>query len=76
MTFIQRFFTSVLPAAWARDMEAESRSWLARCPCGATRSIWDLGGIRWKARGSPSRLMRCPHCGQLRMHRISRAAVG
>jgi hypothetical protein len=74
MTFIQRFFTSVLPAAWARDLESESRSWLARCPCGEVRSIWDLGGIRWKARGNPMRLMRCPRCGEFRTHRISRAA--
>jgi hypothetical protein len=51
-------------------MEAESRQWLAECPCGSSRSIWELGGIRWKAAGQPRKLLRCPKCGELHWHKI------
>jgi len=55
MTPIQKFLTRMLPEKWAASMEEESRSWIARCPhCGSEKSVWDLGGIRWKAAGSPS----------------------
>lgn len=72
MTTIQRLFTRLLPRTWAADMEAESRSWMIRCPCGYEQSIWDLGGIRWKATGNPKRLMRCTQCGNTTWHTIYR----
>jgi hypothetical protein len=72
MTFIQRFFTAVLPRSWAEDMRAESLSWMLRCTCGFERSIWDAGGIRWKAKGRPRRLLVCPQCGQRTWHTIDR----
>ncbi len=54
-------------------MEAESRSWVARCPhCGAEKSVWELGGIRWKAAGSPSVRLRCPSCGKTSFQKITR----
>lgn len=53
MTFLQRLLTSMFPGSWADDMEAESRRWMVRCSCGFERSLWDLGGIRWKAKGGP-----------------------
>lgn len=68
MTPIQKFFTTLLPKAWAESMEAESRQWKAHCPCGHSRAIWDLGGIRWKAYGEPRRLMTCPACQQRTWH--------
>ncbi len=68
MTFIQRFLTGILPKAWAEAMRAESLTWMMRCPCGFERSIWDSGGIRWKAKGSPRRLWRCSRCGQRTWH--------
>lgn len=46
----------MLPKAWAEVMRTESLSWMMRCPGGFERSIWDSGGVRWKARGSPQRL--------------------
>jgi predicted RNA-binding Zn-ribbon protein involved in translation (DUF1610 family) len=74
MSGIQRFLTSILPSKWAADMEAESRSWMVQCPsCGHARSVWELGGIRWKAAGSPRRYMRCPQCGEAGWHTIARA---
>ncbi len=75
MTTIQRFFTAVLPQKWADDMRAESQAWRIRCcGCGASRSIWDAGGIRWKAASVSKRtLVRCSHCGGLRAAVIERA---
>ncbi len=72
MSFSQRLFTAILPRRWAESMEAESRSWMVRCPCGCERSVWELGGIRWKASGQPRRYMRCPKCGQLAWHSVTR----
>lgn len=72
MTSIQKFFVAILPPRWAAAMEAESRSWMARCSCGFARSIWDMGGIRWGAAGQPRRYLSCPQCGQSSWHTISR----
>ena len=68
MSFIQWFFFLILPQRWAESMEAESRRWMLRCPCGFERSWWDAGGIRWKAAGDDRRMMRCPQCGRLTWH--------
>ena len=77
MTFLQRFLISIFPKSWADDMEAESRHWMVRCSCGFERSLWDLGGIRWKAKGSPPRwYMRCSHCGQRSWHTVYHSAAG
>jgi hypothetical protein len=68
MTLIQRFFLAVLPKRWADSMRAESESWQIRCcTCGASRSVWEAGGIRWKAASiGKRRLVRCPQCKALR----------
>ena len=73
MTAIQKLMMRLLPAKWAASMEEESRSWMASCPgCGSEKSVWELGGIRWKAAGSPSMLLRCPACGKTALHKITR----
>ncbi len=65
MSRTQRFITALVPRAWAESMERESREWMARCPgCGHAQSIWDLGGIRWKAAGNPRRFLTCAGCGK------------
>jgi hypothetical protein len=51
-------------------MEAESRAWKMRCTCGAQTSVWERGGIRWKAKGSPRRRARCEACGQTTWHTV------
>jgi hypothetical protein len=52
-----------LPPNWQSAIERESRDWRARCPkCLHEVSVWDLGGVRFKAAGNPSRRMTCPHC--------------
>ncbi len=74
MTWAQRFFTTIFPARWAASMEAESRSWIMRCAgCGHAESVWDRGGIRWKAAGKPRVLRRCPNCGQRGWHTLTKA---
>lgn len=72
MSLIQRFFKAIFPASWAESMEADSRRWMVRCRCGFERSIWDMGGIRWKAYGSSKSYMRCLSCGRRSWHTIYR----
>jgi phage terminase large subunit GpA-like protein len=73
MSFFQRLFTALLPREWAESMEAHSRSWMVNCPkCGYERSVWEIGGIRWKAVGNPRWFMRCPHCGNRSWHKVYR----
>jgi hypothetical protein len=55
---------NLLPAAWQSAIERESREWRSRCPkCLRETSVWDLGGVRYKAVGNPVRSQRCAHCG-------------
>jgi DNA-directed RNA polymerase subunit RPC12/RpoP len=52
-------------------MEAESRAWMVQCPhCGFERSVWDTGGIRYKAAGTSRNYMRCPSCGKRGWNKI------
>ena len=71
MSTTQRFFLSILPRSWAKSMEAESRAWLVECSCGCARSVWELGGIRWKAAGQPRRYVHCPQCGRSSWHTVT-----
>jgi predicted RNA-binding Zn-ribbon protein involved in translation (DUF1610 family) len=70
----QRFFTRFLGREAAAAAEAESRAWLMKCPnCGFQRSVWETGGVRYKASGGSSRvMMKCPSCGQTGWHRIEK----
>lgn len=72
MSSIQKFLLTILPDAWAKSMEAESREWMHICPCGHARSSWELGGVRWGAAGKPRRLLMCPSCGKWNWHVVSR----
>ncbi|HKB03050.1 MAG TPA: hypothetical protein VKD90_12570 [Gemmataceae bacterium] len=75
MSRTQRFFRAIMPRSWFESAEADSKTWMVRCPCGAERSVWDLGGIRWKAKGSPRWLMRCCTCGRRRWHKVEKATA-
>jgi predicted RNA-binding Zn-ribbon protein involved in translation (DUF1610 family) len=69
----QRFFARLLGAEAAAAMEAESRAWLIVCPhCGFARSVWDTGGVRYKASGASRVGMACPRCGRTGWHRIEK----
>jgi hypothetical protein len=70
MSFVQRLSKTLLPRRLSDSMEAESRQWLVRCSCGYAKSIWDWGGLRWKAAGQPRRYLKCPQCGQKSWHEV------
>jgi hypothetical protein len=72
VTTVQRLAKKLLPEKTAAAMEAESRQWRVVCACGHDRSIWDLGGIRYKAAGNPRKLMKCPACSKRTWHRVSK----
>jgi ribosomal protein S27E len=74
MSLLQILVETILPGQWADEIRAESRSWRIRClGCGASRSVWDAGGVRWKATSIRKRtLVHCSHCGRLRVAAIER----
>jgi hypothetical protein len=65
MSLIQKVLMAIVPQRWAAAMEAESRIWVMKCPCGHATSVWEMGGIRYKAAGNPRRAGRCVKCGKL-----------
>lgn len=69
MTFIQKFVIALLPKRWSADIQAESESWLLQCPtCGTERSVWEVGGVRYKAKSVGKRArVWCPTCNQPRL---------
>jgi ribosomal protein S27AE len=70
---MQSFILKVVPRSWAEDMERESRQWMVTCGnCDYAESVWDLGGIRWKAAGNPRTRRRCPNCGETGWHVIAK----
>ncbi len=72
---IQRLVTRWVGPETAAAMEAHSRAWLIECPhCGHERSIWEIGGIRYKAAGEQRNRMRCPKCGKAGWHKVHKAA--
>lgn len=72
---IQRLVTRWVGPETAAAMEAHSRAWLIECPkCGHARSVWEIGGIRYKAIGEQRNRMRCPKCRKAGWHRVHKAA--
>ncbi len=58
-------------------MEAESREWLVRCPaCGFERTVAEMGGTRYKARGTKKSFLRCPQCRGFGWHTVYRSNAG
>ena len=43
---------------------------LFRSNCGFSRSVWEMGGVRYKAAGTARRAMRCPNCGKMGWHQV------
>ncbi len=48
----------------------ESEKWRFTCECGKESSIWEIGGVRYKAKGSPVKFLKCPHCEKKSMMKI------
>ncbi|MBK8780220.1 MAG: hypothetical protein IPO22_00115 [Anaerolineales bacterium] len=71
LSFWQRFSKAILSEAAFEDMKKSSDSWKVQCPnCKYERSVWEMGGIRWKAAGNPKMLRGCPNCNQQGWHLI------
>ncbi len=67
------WFLRLLGPEGAAAAEAESRAWLVTCPnCGFSRSVWKMGGSRYKASGSSRIRVRCPNCGQTGWNRVEK----
>ena len=67
---LRKLITRISPTLASR-MEAESRKWMMQCQkCGHERSVWEAGGIRYKASGTVWRLGRCPQCLRMGMLRV------
>jgi hypothetical protein len=62
-----RFFSS---ASKFEKIKAESMQWRFKCTCSKETSIWEIGGIRYKASGDTRVGLRCPACGVLAMQRL------
>ena len=70
---LRNTISKVMPRSWATDMEAESRQWMIGCDsCGFEQSVWDAGGVRWKAAGTPHMRRLCPNCGKVGWHTITK----
>jgi hypothetical protein len=69
MTVIQKILTRLFPAQ-AAAIQAQSKRWMVTCPCGFARSVWAMGGVRYKAKGEPRKRAHCPACGQVTWHVI------
>ena len=64
MSRTQRFFRAILPRSWFAAIEAESRRWMLHCSCGASQSLWDAGGLRYKGTRKKAIYIWCPDCRQ------------
>jgi hypothetical protein len=65
-----RFLKFILPAKAFAAVRTGSKKWLAECPCGHRRDVWDSGGVCYKAAGESRELGYCPACGKSTMHKI------
>ncbi len=69
---IIKFFTS---ASLFEKMMEDSKRYRFTCNCGKESSIWDIGGIRYKAAGKPLTGVTCPHCGKFAMRKIYKTEI-
>lgn len=72
--FLRTLMIRLFPGK-ALQFERESRQWMVQCQhCKHQISVWDAGGIRYKARGTVRRLGKCSTCGKVSWLRIYRKA--
>jgi hypothetical protein len=73
LSTVQRLLRAIVPTKLFQQMEAESREWIMTCSqCSAKRSVWDAGGVRWKAAGGGIVRARCYSCDRATAHKVSR----
>ena len=66
MRIVQKIILKSVPKPVAISMEMETRQWHVVCPkCDHSRSVWELGGLRWKVSSYGQRLLaKCNHCSK------------
>jgi hypothetical protein len=73
LSWVHRLIHRFASPAVAASLEIHSRQWIVRCrSCGYERSIWEIGGVRWKAWGTSYTWGGCPQCGKRGWHTIFR----
>lgn len=76
LTFWQKVIKAVTSSKTFAEIEAESKAWKVQCSnCKHECSIWEMGGIRWKAAGNPRVNRVCPNCLQLNWHTVYKKPV-
>lgn len=51
-------------------MKEDSKRFRFDCDCGKQSSIWEIGGVRYNAKGKPRAMVKCPGCGKISMREI------
>lgn len=64
MSGFQKLMKLFIPRTTFQKMEAESRSWFLTCDCGYSKSIWEIGGMRYKSKDNNKTFAKCPNCGK------------
>jgi hypothetical protein len=77
LTVTQRMALSGASEEKRARIEEESSLWMVQCGhCGFEASVWDLGGVRYRARGTKTTRRRCPECGKRGVHKTYWAGTG
>lgn len=67
---IVKFFSSKEKFA---AIEKETKEWKFTCSsCSTTHNFWELGGVRYKAKGEPMVRIKCPNCSETAMQKVYR----
>lgn len=70
LSTIQKIIKFFSPAPLFEKMMEDSKRYRFTCSCGKESSIWDIGGIRYKASEKTKTGVKCPHCGKFALHKI------
>ncbi|OYP36573.1 hypothetical protein [Rhodopirellula sp. MGV] len=72
MSFPQTLARMFFPSSLYDEVCNSSKHWMIQCTlCGKERSVWDAGGIRWRAASIGKRIpAHCSHCDKLVAARI------
>lgn len=58
-------------------IKKESNQWKFTCEaCNKRSSIWEAGGIRYKAKGEPKMRIKCPKCGEKSVCKVTKDKKG
>jgi len=70
---IQRLVSFFSSEKKKEAIKKDSMLWGFTCAnCHKRSSIWEIGGVRYKAKGNPRSLIKCPGCGKKAMQRINK----